>query len=207
MKISCNWLKDYIQISEHPKEIAQLLTQSGLEVAGMTTSEPIKWSLQGLVIGQVMTCENYPNAVQLNVALIDVGQGIPLHIVCGAPNVRVGQKVVVAPIGRQLHHYEGTVLKVKKAKIRGEVSEGMICAEDEIGLGHVHEGIIVLDTPLVPGTPAAQHFNVQPDEILEIDLTPNKADACSHLGTARELGVLLARSARYPSVEKFKISA
>ena len=204
MKISCNWLKDYIQISEHPEEIAQLLTQSGLEVTGMAIFEPIKGSLQGLVIGQVMTCEKHPNADQLNVILVDVGQGIPLHIVCGAPNIRVGHKVVVAPIGTQLHHYEGTMMKVKKAKIRGEVSEGMICAEDEIGLGHGHEGIIVLDTPLVPGTPAAQHFNIQPDEILEIDLTPNRADACSHLGTARELGALLNRSVRYPSVEKFK---
>lgn len=206
MKISYNWLKDYIQISEHPEEIAQLLTQSGLEVAGMATFEPIKGSLQGLVIGQVMTCEKHPNADQLNVILVDVGQGIPLHIVCGAPNIRVGHKVVVAPIGTQLHHYEGTMMKVKKAKIRGEVSEGMICAEDEIGLGHVHEGIIVLDTPLVPGTPAAQHFNIQPDEILEIDLTPNRADACSHLGTARELGALLDRPVRYPSVEKFEVT-
>ncbi len=204
MKISCNWLKDYIQISESPEEVAQLLTQSGLEVTGREIFEPIKGSLQGLVIGQVMTCEKHPNADQLNVILVDVGQGIPLHIVCGAPNIRVGQKVVVAPIGTQVHHYEGTMLKVKKAKIRGEVSEGMICAEDEIGLGHGHEGIIVLDTPLVPGTPAAQHFNIQPDEILEIDLTPNRADACSHLGTARELGALLNRSVRYPSVEKFK---
>lgn len=206
MKISYNWLKDYIQISEHPEEIAQLLTQSGLEVAGMATFEPIKGSLQGLVIGQVMTCEKHPNADQLNVILVDVGQGIPLHIVCGAPNIRVGHKVVVAPIGTQLHHYEGTMMKVKKAKIRGEVSEGMICAEDEIGLGHVHEGIIVLDTPLAPGTPAAQHFNIQPDEILEIDLTPNRADACSHLGTARELGALLDRPVRYPSVEKFEVT-
>jgi phenylalanyl-tRNA synthetase beta chain len=206
MKISCNWLKDYIQISERPEEVAQLLTQSGLEVASRTAFEPIKGSLQGLVIGQVMTCEKHPNADQLNVALVDVGKGIPLHIVCGAPNVRVGQKVVVAPIGTELHHYNGTMLKIKKAKIRGVVSEGMLCAEDEIGLGHVHQGIIVLETPLVPGTPAAQHFNIKPDEILEIDLTPNRTDACSHLGAARELGALLDRSVRYPSVEKFEIA-
>jgi len=206
MKISCNWLKDYIQISEHPGKVAQLLTQSGLEVSGMATFESIKGSLQGLVIGQVMTCEKHPNADQLNVTLVDVGQDMPLHIVCGAPNVQVGQKVVVAPIGTQLHNCAGKMLKVKKVKIRGEVSEGMICAEDEIGLGHIHEGIIVLDTPLVPGTPAAQHFNIQPDEILEVDITPNRADACSHFGTARELGALLNRSVRRPSVEKFEVA-
>lgn len=206
MKISLNWLKNYLQISESPNEVAQLLTQSGLEVAGMMLFEPIKGSLKGLVIGQVMTCEKHPNADQLKVTLVDTGQNTPLHIVCGAPNVQAGQKVVVAPVGTQLHSQDGTTLKIKKAKIRGEVSEGMLCAEDEIGLEHTHEGIIVLDTPLSPGTPAAQHFNSQPDEILAIDLTPNRADACSHLGIARELGALLDRSVQYPSVEGFKVA-
>lgn len=206
MKISFNWLKDYIQISEHPEEVAQILTQSGLEVVGMATFEPVKGSLQGLVIGQIMNCEKHPNADQLKVTLVDIGQSAPLHIVCGAPNVQIGEKVVVAPVGTLLHSGEGTTLKIKKTKIRGEVSEGMICAEDEIGLGHAHEGIMVLNTPLAPGTSAAQHFDIQPDTILEIDLTPNRADACSHLGTAKELNALLDRPVRYPSVENFKVA-
>jgi phenylalanyl-tRNA synthetase beta chain len=207
MKISYNWLKDFIQILEHPETVAQLLTQSGLEVTSRAPFEPIQGSLQGLVIGQVMTCEKHPNADQLNVALVDVGRELPLHIVCGAPNVQVGQQVVVAPIGTQLHPYAGQTLKIKKSKIRGEVSEGMLCAADEIGLGNLHEGILVLDTPLVPGTPAAHYFNTQLDEIFEIDLTPNRADACSHLGIARELGALLDRSVQHPPVEKFKTAA
>ena len=206
MKISFNWLKDYIEISERPEKVAQLLTQSGLEVAGMATFEPIKGSLKGLVIGQIMTCDKHPNADQLKVTLVDIGQSAPLRIVCGAPNVQAGKKVVVAPVGALLYNNEGAALKIKKAKIRGEISEGMICAEDEIGLGHAHEGIIVLNTPLAPGTSAAQHFNIQPDTIIEIDLTPNRADACSHLGTAKELGALLDRNVRYPSVEKFTVT-
>ena len=205
MKISLNWLKDYIQISERPEEIAQLLTQSGLEVVGMTTFEPIAEGLKGLIIGQVVTYGQHPNADRLKVTLVDIGQAAPLHIICGAPNVQAGQKVVVAPVGTQLRDQAGTTLKIKKAKIRGEVSEGMLCAEDEIGLGPTHDSIIVLDTPLPPGTPAIQHWGSQPDQILEIDLTPNRADACSHLGTARELGALLDRSVQCASVEKFKL--
>ena len=207
MKISLNWLKDYIHIAESPTEIAQLLTQSGLEVAGTTVFEPIKGSLQGLVIGQVITCEKHPNADQLKVTTVDVGQEAPLRIVCGAPNVQAGQKVVVAPVGTQLYGQAGTTLKNKKANIRGEVSEGMLCAEDEIGLGDAHEGIMVLDTALLPGTPAAQHFDVQPEEVLEIDLTPNRGDACAHLGVARELGALLDRAVQYPEVAAFKVDA
>jgi phenylalanyl-tRNA synthetase beta chain len=204
MKISFNWLKDYIQISEHPEKVAQRLTQSGLEVVSMTTFEPVKDILKGLVIGQIMTCEKHPNADRLKVTLVDIGQSAPLRIVCGAPNVQAGEKVVVAPVGALLCTNEGVTLRVKKAKIRGEVSEGMICAEDEIGLGHAHDGIIILNTPLAPGTSATQHFNTQPDIILEIDLTPNRADAFSHLGTARELSALLDRTVRYPSVEEFE---
>lgn len=205
MQISFNWIKDYIQISEHPEEVMQVLTQSGLEVAGMASFEPIKGGLKNLVIGQIVTCENHPNADQLKTTLVDIGQRIPLHIVCGTPNVRVGQKVVVAPVGTLLRSHEGTALKIKKVKIRGELSEGMICAEDEIGLGHSHTGIVVLDTPLAPGTPVDQHFNAPPDTIFEIDITPNRADACSHLGIARELSVLLDRSIQYPAVSKFKL--
>ncbi len=207
MKISFNWLKDYIQITKSPEEVAQLLTQSGLEVASITNFEPVRGSLQGLIIGQVIACEKHPNADQLKVTLVDIGQDVPLHIVCGAPNVQVGQKVVVAPVGAQLHSHETTVQKIKKAKIRGELSEGMICAEDEIGLDHTHEGIIVLNTSLAPGTPAAQYFNIQPDQVLDIDLTPNRADACSHLGIARELSALLDCHIQCPDAENLKVAA
>jgi len=207
MKISYNWLQDYIAITERPEEAAQLLTQSGLEVTGKTTFEAIKGSLKALVIGQVIACEPHPNADQLKVTLVDVGQGEPLRIVCGAPNVQTRQKVVVAPVGALLYADNGTARKIKKNKIRGVLSEGMICAEDEIGLGHTHEGIMVLNTSLVPGTPAAQHFNIQSDTVLEIDLTPNRADACSHFGTARELGALLDRPVQLPSIEKFEIAS
>jgi len=203
MKVSLNWLKDYISLSESPEEIAQLLTQSGLEVAGRDTFEPVPGGLSGLVIGQVLTCAQHPNADQLKVTQVDVGQATPLPIVCGAPNVQAGQKVVVAPVGTQLHGHDGTTLKIKKAKIRGEVSEGMLCAEDEIGLGPAHEGIVVLHTALSPGTPAAQHFAISSDEVLEIDLTPNRGDACSHVGVARELGALLDRSVQCPAVAAF----
>ena len=204
MKISLNWLKEYIQLPESPKEVAHLLTQSGLEVTGRTTFEPIKGGLQGLIVGQVLTCETHPNADRLKVTQVEVGQEASLQIVCGAPNVQAGQKVVVAPVGIMLHSEDGSTLKIKKTKIRGEVSEGMICAEDEIGLGTTHDGILVLDTSLPPGTPITQHFDRQLDEIFEIDLTPNRGDACSHLGVARELGALLDRPVQYPSVEAFK---
>ncbi|MCU0317950.1 MAG: phenylalanine--tRNA ligase subunit beta [Amoebophilaceae bacterium] len=204
MKILFNWLTDYIKITKSPGEVAQLLTQSGLEVASITNFEPVRGNFKGLIIGQVTACEKHPNADQLKVTLVDIGQGAPLRIVCGAPNIQVGQKVVVATVGAQLHSHENTVQKIKKAKIRGELSEGMICAEDEIGLEHTHEGILVLNTSLAPGTPAAQYFDAQPDQILDIDLTPNRADACSHLGIAREISALLDCPIQYPDVEKLK---
>ncbi|MHA7877672.1 MAG: phenylalanine--tRNA ligase subunit beta [Bacteroidota bacterium] len=202
MKISYNWLKEYIAISESPEELAQLLTQSGLEVTEVAFFSSIKGNLNGLVIGQIITCEQHPNADRLKVTHVDVGQATPLHIVCGAPNVKAGQKVIVAPVGTQLYTQAGKAWKVKKTSIRGALSEGMICAEDEIGLGSTHTGIIVLDTRLVPGTPAAQHFNIQPDKILTIDITPNRADACSHLGVARELSALLERPVQQPIIKK-----
>lgn len=201
MKISLSWLKNYVPILESAQEIAQLLTQSGLEVVSITPSEPIEGSLNGLLVGQVITCENHPNADRLKLTLVDIGQDTALRIVCGAPNVQVGQKVVVAPVGTTIRNQTGTSLKLKKANIRGEISEGMLCAEDEIGLSPTHDGIIVLHTSLPPGTPAIQYFNGQSDQILEVDLTPNRADACSHLGIARELGAILGRSLCYPSVK------
>jgi phenylalanyl-tRNA synthetase beta chain len=206
MKISYRWLKEYISISERPEEVAQLLTQSGLEVAEISFFEPIKGSLNGLVIGQIISCEQHPNADQLKVTHVDVGQAAPLRIVCGAPNIQVGQKVIVAPVGTQLYTQQGATYKIKKTKIRGVLSEGMVCAEDEIGLGREHDGIIVLNTSLAPGTPAAQHFNVQSDQVFEIDLTPNRADACSHLGIARELGAVLDRSGQRPSISEPQIA-
>lgn len=204
MKLSFDWLKDYLYISESAEEVAKMLTQSGLEVAERALLEPLEGSLAGLVIGCITTCERHPGADKLSITLVDIGQDMPLRIVCGAPNVAVGQKVVVAPVGISLHSRAGTVLKIKKAKIRGVVSEGMLCAEDEIGLGSKHEGIMVLDTIWPPGTPASQAFNSHPDTIFDVDVTPNRGDACSHLGTARELGALLDRSVKYPSVEVFR---
>lgn len=203
MKISFNWLKEYIPIPERPETVAQLLTQSGIEVSSITTFSPMSERLQGLVIGQVVSCEQHPHADRLKITLVEIGQHTPLRIVCGAPNVDTGQKVIVAPVGTQLYHPTGT-WKIKKAKIRGELSEGMLCAEDEVGLGNAHEGIMVLDTPLVPGTPFTQYLNETPDYIFEIDLTPNRSDAYAHLGTARELGVVLDRPVQYPSVTAFK---
>ena len=206
MKISYNWLQDYIELSESAEKVAWLLTQSGLEVTDITLFEPVKGSLAGLVIGQVLSCEKHPNANGLKVTQVAVGAKVPLSIVCGAPNVAVEQKVVVAPVGTQLYNQKGEVLKIKKVKIRGEVSEGMLCAEDEIGLGDAHQGIMVLDTPLSPGTPVAQHFHIQVDPVLEMDLTPNRGDACSHLGTARDLGAVLDRPVQLPTVQAFKVS-
>ncbi|MCR9015950.1 phenylalanine--tRNA ligase subunit beta [Aquiflexum gelatinilyticum] len=204
MKISINRLKDFIALDHSPKEIASLLTGSGLEVEGIGRFESIRGGLEGVVIGEVLTCERHPNADKLSVTTVDVGGEI-VPIVCGAPNVAKGQKVVVAKEGSVLYPVSGEPLEIKKAKIRGEVSQGMICAEDEIGIGHSHAGIMVLDTDLPNGTPASQYFEVVSDHVLEIGLTPNRADAASHLGVARDLKALLKREICLPSVDQFKI--
>jgi phenylalanyl-tRNA synthetase beta chain len=204
MKISINRLKDFIALDHSPKEIASLLTGSGLEVEGIGRFESIRGGLEGVVIGEVLTCERHPNADKLSVTTVDVGGEI-VPIVCGAPNVAKGQKVVVAKEGSVLYPVSGEPLEIKKAKIRGEVSQGMICAEDEIGIGHSHAGIMVLDTDLQNGTPASQYFEVVSDHVLEIGLTPNRADAASHLGVARDLKALLKREICLPSVDQFKI--
>ncbi len=190
MKISINRLKNYISLTESPEEIGALLTRSGLEVEGVEEFVSIPGGLAGVVIGEVLTCEKHPDADKLSLTTVDVGTGI-VPIVCGAPNVAQGQKVVVATVGAKLYPSEGEPFEIKKAKIRGQVSEGMICAEDEIGLGASHAGIMVLDTDLPNGTPAAEYFEVSSDHILEIGLTPNRADAASHLGVARDLQALL----------------
>jgi len=205
MKISLNWLKDFIEINESPKEISDLLTQSGLEVEGLEEVEAVKGGLKGMVIGEVLTCKRHPNADKLSVTTVDIGLEEPSPIVCGAPNVDEGQKVVVATVGSLLYPAEGEPFKIKKAKIRGEVSQGMICAEDEIGLGQSHDGIMVLDTDLANGTPAAEYFKLSSDHVIEIGLTPNRADAASHLGTARDLKALLEKDIKMPNLASFEI--
>ena len=203
MKISYSWLKTLIDLPEDPNYIGALLTRSGLEVESIEAIEPVRGGLDGLVIGHVLTCEKHPDADKLSKTTVDIGGGIISPIVCGAPNVAAGQKVIVATVGATLYPSEGEPFKIKKAKIRGEASEGMICAEDEIGLGASHDGIMVLDTQLPAGTPAAQYFNLEKDFVFEIGLTPNRADAASHLGVARDLRALLNRVLTLPSVANF----
>ncbi len=204
MTISFNWLKEYIDIPESPEEIGYVLTSTGLEVESIEVFETIKGSLQGLVIGEVIYCSKHPNAAKLTLTKVDVGSKI-LPIVCGAPNVAVGQKVIVALPGSTLHPSNGESLTIKSTKIRGEQSEGMICAEDEIGLGKNHEGIIVLETQLPNGTPASQYYNIESDHRIEIGLTPNRADAASHVGVARDIKAVKKRDLLLPKVEKFSI--
>lgn len=198
MTISLSWLKEFIALEETPQTIADLLTGAGLEVEHLSFEESIKGGLQGLVIGQVLTCERHPNADKLSLTTVDVGGESPLSIVCGAPNVAAGQKVIVATVGTTLHPSTGESFVIKKSKIRGELSDGMLCAEDEIGLGQSHAGIMVLDTALVNGTPAAKYFGLEPEAVMEIGLTPNRADAASHLGVARDLRALLKRPIQMP---------
>ncbi len=203
MKISFNWLKQYIELTESPAEVSEVLTATGLEVEGLEKVETIKGGLQGLVIGKVLTCEQHPNADKLKVTTVDVGAEEPAPIVCGAPNVAAGQTVVVALPGTTLYPSGGEPFKIKKAKIRGEVSQGMICAEDEIGLGSSHEGIIVLEEEVAPGTPAAEYFKPETDYVIEIGLTPNRADATSHIGVARDLKAIYHRPVQWPDVDDF----
>ncbi|MBL7861977.1 MAG: phenylalanine--tRNA ligase subunit beta [Cyclobacteriaceae bacterium] len=203
MKISYNWLKQYIDIPESAEDIGKILTSTGLEVESVESFESIRGGLKGLVIGEVITCSKHPNADKLSVTTVDVG-GHVLPIVCGASNVAAGQKVVVALPGTTVHPTKGDPFLIKATKIRGEVSEGMICAEDEIGLGESHAGIMVLSTQVANGTPAAEYFNIQSDYVLEIGLTPNRADAASHIGVARDIKAACKRNLTLPSVEAFK---
>jgi phenylalanyl-tRNA synthetase beta chain len=205
MTISLNWLKEYIDIPESPEEIAGVLTSTGLEVESVEEHETIKGGLKGLVVGEVLTCARHPNADKLSITTVAVGGGKTLPIVCGAPNVAAGQKVIVAVPGTTLYPAKGDPFTIKSTKIRGEQSEGMICAEDEIGLGESHAGIIVLNNDASVGTPASTLYNIQSDHIIEIGLTPNRADAASHIGVARDIRASRNREIRYPSVEKFKI--
>ncbi|MDC6388357.1 phenylalanine--tRNA ligase subunit beta [Maribacter sp. PR1] len=187
MKISYNWLKQFIKIDWNSHKTSELLTDLGLEVEGIELFESVKGGLEGIVVGHVLSCEQHSNADRLKVTLVDIGTETPVQIVCGAPNVEKGQKVPVATIGTTLYTKEGEAWKIKKGKIRGEESHGMICAEDELGLGESHDGIMILDNSLKPGTLASDVFKVEKDEVFEIGLTPNRADAMSHFGVARDL--------------------
>ncbi|MGV6827895.1 MAG: phenylalanine--tRNA ligase subunit beta [Flavobacteriales bacterium] len=193
MKISYNWLKQFIKIDWEAQKTGELLTDLGLEVEGIDNFESIKGGLKGIVIGEVLTCKQHPNADRLKVTTVNIGEEKPVQIVCGAPNVAVGQKVPVATIGTTLFDKEGNPWKIKKGKIRGEESFGMICAEDELGLGNNHDGIMVLDQSLLSGTPASEIFEIENDQVFEIGLTPNRADAMSHWGVARDLKAGLLR--------------
>ncbi len=208
MKISYNWLKDYINLEETPEEVSKILTQTGLEVGSLEEVETIKGGLKGLVIGEVVTCEKHPNSDHLSKTTVNVGTGELLPIVCGAPNVAAGQKVVVATVGTTLYMGDDE-FTIKKAKIRGEASQGMICAEDEIGIGTNHDGIIVLDSAAEVGLPAKEYFNVESDWMIEVDLTPNRIDGASHIGVARDLAAYLKQikdiAYTRPSVDSFKI--
>ena len=187
MNISYNWLKQFLKTDWTPEQTSELLTDLGLEVEGLGTYQSIKGGLEGVVVGEVLTCVKHPNADKLKVTTVNIGTNEPLQIVCGAPNVATGQKVPVATIGTVLYTEQGESWTIKKGKIRGEESFGMICAEDELGLGKSHEGILVLDNDIKVGTLATDIFDVENDHVFEIGLTPNRADAMSHLGTARDL--------------------
>lgn len=209
MNISYNWLKDYLDFDLQPDEVAAALTSIGLETGGVEEVQTIKGGLEGLVIGEVLTCEEHPNSDHLHITTVNVGGAEPLQIVCGAPNVAAGQKVVVAVNGTKL--YDGDeCFTIKRSKIRGVESNGMICAEDEIGIGTDHAGIIVLPADAVVGTPAKEYYNVKSDYVLEVDITPNRVDATSHFGVARDLAAYLKQNGkpanlRRPSVDAFKI--
>ena len=208
MNISYNWLKEYVDFDFTPEEVSAALTSLGLETDGVEKVETIKGGLEGLVIGKVLTCTDHPDSDHLHITTVDLGDGTPVQIVCGAPNVAAGQHVVVATIGTKL--YDGDKeFTIKKSKIRGAESFGMICAEDEIGVGTSHDGIIVLPESAVPGTPAKEYYNVKDDYVFEVDLTPNRIDAASHYGVARDLAAWLLRhgkrpNLRRPSVDSFR---
>src|ERR1700744_2514906 len=205
MKISYNWLKEFINTDKTPQEISTILTGTGLEVESVEKVQAIPGGLEGLVIGYVKECIQHPNADRLKVTKVDVGGPEDLQIVCGANNVAAGQKVVVATVGTTIHPTTGEPFPINKSKIRGEVSEGMICAEDEIGLGTDHAGIMVLDDSAEIGKPAKHYFNIKDDYLYEIGLTPNRADAASHLGAARDIAAFLKIPVSKPDVSAFKI--
>ena len=210
MKISYNWLKQFIKTDWDSEKTASMLTDLGLEVEGIDKYQSVKGNLEGIVVGHVLSCVQHPNADKLKITTVNIGNQIILQIVCGASNVAEGQKVPVATIGTILYDKESKPFEIKKGKIRGEESHGMICAEDEIGLGTSHDGIMILDSKLEPGTLVSAVFNIENDEVFEIGLTPNRADAMSHWGTARDLRAGMLQNGTNielitPSVSNFKI--
>lgn len=210
MKISYNWLKQFIKTDWNSEKTSALLTDLGLEVEVVEKYQSVKGGLEGIVVGHVLTCVPHPDADRLKVTTVDLGNGTPVQIVCGASNVDAGQKVPVATIGTVLYDKDGNSFTIKKGKIRGQESHGMICAEDELGLGTGHDGIMILDEALAPGTSAAKVFKIENDEVFEIGLTPNRADAMSHLGTARDLRAGLLQSGVSvelitPSISNFRV--
>lgn len=210
MKISYNWLKQFIKTDWEAEKTESLLTDLGLEVEGIEKYQSVKGGLEGVVVGHVVTCEQHSNADKLKVTTVDLGDGNPVQIVCGASNVAAGLKVPVATIGTKLFDKEGNAFEIKKGKIRGEESHGMICAEDELGLGDSHDGILILDNNIPAGTPASKVFNIENDEVFEIGLTPNRADAMSHWGVARDLRAGMIQQGMNvelitPSVTSFKV--
>jgi len=211
MNVSYKWLKDYVDFDLTPEELSAALTSIGLETGGIETVESIRGGLAGIVIGKVLTCEAHPDSDHLHITTVELGQG-PVQIVCGAPNVAAGQTVVVATVGTTLYAPDGSEFKIKKSKIRGVESFGMICAEDEIGIGNSHDGIIVLpaEAEAFIGRPAAEYYHIENDYVLEVDLTPNRIDAASHYGVARDLAAWLschktATEAHKPLVDGFNV--
>src|SRR5690554_7392281 len=210
MTISYNWLKQFINLPWDAEKTGELLTNLGLEVEGIEDYSSVKGSLEGVVVGHVLKCTQHTNADRLKVTKVDIGTGELVQIVCGAPNVAKGQKVAVATVGTTLYDAEDMPWVIKKGKIRGEVSEGMICSEDELGLGKSHDGIMVLDSKHKPGTLVAEIFEVENDKIFEIGLTPNRSDAMSHWGVARDLkaGLLqhgISEKVITPSSSSFRV--
>ena len=210
MNISYKWLKRYIDTDLTPEQVAEALTSLGLEVGAVEQVETIKGGLRGLVVGQVVTCIDHPNSDHLHITTVNLGDGNdPVQIVCGAPNVAAGQKVIVATLGTKL--YDGdNEFTIKRSKMRGEESLGMICAEDEIGVGTSHDGIIVLPEDAVVGTPAADYYGIEDDYLIEVDLTPNRIDGGSHYGVARDLAAWMHHQGmegnlHRPSVDAFAI--
>lgn len=205
MNISYKWLKEYVDFDLNPQEVADALTSEGLEVDGVEEIQAIKGGLEGLVVAYVLTCEPHPNSDHMHVCQVDLGTGEPVQIVCGAPNVAAGQKVIAATLGTKL--YDGDqCFTIKKSKLRGVESYGMLCAEDEIGVGESHDGIIVLPEDAVTGMKAAQYYNLESDWVIEVDITPNRADACSHYGVARDLYAWLIRNGYKTSLHRMDVS-
>lgn len=201
MNISYNWLKEYVDFDLSPDEVAAALTSIGLETGGIEEVQTIKGGLEGLVVGEVLTCEPHPNSDHMHVTTVDLGQGEPVQVVCGAPNVAAGQKVVVATLGAKLYNGDES-FTIKKSKLRGVESHGMICAEDEIGVGTDHAGILVLPETALPGTLAKDYYHIKSDYVLEVDITPNRADACSHYGVARDLYAYLVQNGKQATLKK-----